>query len=81
MQLSITRSPFDGTQLCTEYDTEIFFPEEYTNEAVEKAKDICNHCWMQDKCLDFALLIKEKEGIWGGTTPAERRRISRRVKK
>ena len=74
-------SPFDGTQLCIDYDTNIFFPEEYEPEDVAQAKGICSDCWMQAPCLDFALKANEKEGVWGGTTPADRRRIRRRVKK
>lgn len=81
MQLSLTRSPFDGTQLCSTYDTDIFFPEEYEEKDVAKAISICNSCWMKDACLSFALKTNEKEGVWGGTTPAERRRIKRRVRK
>lgn len=82
MQLSLTPSPFNGTQLCTTVDPEVFFPEDYEDlQAVEKAKSICSMCHMQDLCLTFALGNNEKEGIWGGTTPIERRRIRRRVKK
>lgn len=81
MQLSVASSPFDGTQLCISYNTDIFFPEEYNDSDVAQAKSICNSCWIKDKCLSFALNTNEKEGVWGGTTPIERRRIKRRVKK
>jgi len=80
MQLSVASSPFDGTQLCTSYSTDIFYPEEYEEADVAQAKSICNDCWIKDKCLAFALSTKEKEGVWGGTTPIERKRIRRRVK-
>ena len=74
-------SPFDGTQLCVSYDTDIFYPEEYTDKDVAQAKSICNDCWIKDKCLSFALDRKEREGVWGGTTPRERRLILRRKKR
>jgi len=80
MQLSVASSPFDGTQLCTAYSTDIFYPEEYEEADVAQAKSICNNCWIKDKCLAYALSINEKEGVWGGTTPIERKRIRRRVK-
>ena len=80
MQLSVVSSPFDGTQLCTTYSTDIFYPEEYEEENVAQAKTICNDCWIKDKCLAYALSTNEKEGVWGGTTPIERKRIRRRVK-
>lgn len=80
MQLSVVSSPFDGTQLCTSYNTDIFYPEDYEEASVAQAKTICNDCWIKDKCLAFALSTNEKEGVWGGTTPRERKRIRRRVK-
>ena len=77
MQLSIVSSPFNGTQLCKDLDTDIFFPEDYGDEvAVAKAKNICNSCWIQTSCLSFAMY--EKEGIWGGTTPSERKKLRRK---
>ena len=74
-------SPFNGTQLCLTYDPDIFFPEDYEDSSVAKAKGICNSCWVKDGCLSFALKTNEKEGIWGGTTPVERRRIKRRAQR
>ena len=81
MQLSITSSPFDGTQLCINYDTDILFPEEYEPSDVAQAKSICGNCWMKDKCLSFALQMNEKEGVWGGTTPKERHSIRRKARR
>jgi WhiB family redox-sensing transcriptional regulator len=72
-------SPFDGTQLCSQYDLDIFFPEEYEEKDVAQAKSVCNSCWLQDKCLSFALKTNEREGVWGGTTPRERRAIKRKA--
>lgn len=81
MQLLTTSHPFDGTQLCVDYDVNLFFPEEYEPEDVKQAKAICGSCWMQAKCLSFALETNEKEGVWGGTTPNERRSIRRKAKR
>ena len=79
MLLSVTSSPFDGTQLCKTVDPEIFFPENYVDkEPIEKAKAICNDCWIKDQCLSFA--IHERNGIWGGTTPMERKRLRRKAR-
>ncbi|MCG7592441.1 WhiB family transcriptional regulator [Mycobacterium sp. PSTR-4-N] len=39
------------------------------------AKRICGTCPVQQQCLDHALLHNEKFGIWGGTSPKERRRM------
>jgi WhiB family redox-sensing transcriptional regulator len=81
MLLSLASNPFDGTQLCVDYDTEIFFPEEYEPSDVAQAKKVCNDCWIKDKCLAYALSINEKEGVWGGTTPKERRNIRRKARR
>ena len=79
MQLSLMPSPFDGTQLCIDVDSDIFFPDEYTDSSVAKAKEICGSCWMQEACLQYALVHKESAGVWGGTTPKERKLIRRRA--
>jgi WhiB family redox-sensing transcriptional regulator len=80
IQLSIISSPFDGTQLCAEYDPDMFFPDTYVDNevAIQAAKDVCNQCWLKNKCLDFAISTKEREGIWGGMTPGDRRRLVRK---
>ena len=39
---------------------------------------ICNGCAVRDLCLDHALGRREHEGVWGGCTERERRRIIRR---
>jgi WhiB family transcriptional regulator, redox-sensing transcriptional regulator len=77
----ITHSPFDGTQLCKTVDPDLFFPEDYLDkDQIEKAKAICNDCWIKNKCLSFAMENKEREGIWGGTTPADRKRLRRKAR-
>ena len=62
---------------------EIFFPEDLgtagdprlKNAAIETAREICMECPVLDKCLKVGLF--EEYGIWGGTTPEQRRRIRR----
>lgn len=39
---------------------------------VADAKEVCRTCTVREECLDYALSHDEKEGIWGGQTPAER---------
>lgn len=43
--------------------------------ASEISKAACSECVVQDDCLDYALAIDERNGIWGGLTPEERRDI------
>lgn len=60
---------------CRGLDPEIFYPE--TDEAAVPAKRVCAECAVKERCLDFALQGREKEGVWGGATEKERRRILR----
>lgn len=36
------------------------------------AEELCFECPVKELCLDFALKNKEKQGIYGGTTPIQR---------
>jgi len=60
-------------------DPDVFFP--LSEEEAERAKEICGACTVQDQCLEFALASRESEGIWGGATEKERRRILRQRRK
>lgn len=44
-------------------------------EAAGHAKAICSQCPAADECLEQALAWHPMEGIWGGTTIGDRRRI------
>ena len=48
-----------------------------TDEEAEEAKFVCAECSVQAACLEHALTYREKEGVWGGATERERRRIIR----
>ncbi|WP_084786555.1 WhiB family transcriptional regulator [Pseudonocardia sp. Ae505_Ps2] len=37
------------------------------------ALDMCRFCPVRAQCLAYALEAGEDDGIWGGTTPAQRR--------
>ena len=60
---------------CRGLDPEVFYPE--TDEQADVAKAVCAECGVQAKCLEHALTYREKEGVWGGATERERRRIIR----
>jgi WhiB family redox-sensing transcriptional regulator len=60
---------------CQGLDPQIFYPE--TDEEAAPAKDVCGVCPVQGSCLEYALTRREKEGVWGGCTERERRRIIR----
>ncbi len=64
-----------GKAACQGIAAEIFFPDP-EEEGVE-AKAICDRCGVKAACLEWALTHREKEGVWGGATERERRRILR----
>jgi WhiB family redox-sensing transcriptional regulator len=44
--------------------------------AILEAKKVCSECPIKDLCLDWALLTQDS-GVWGGLTPAERKKHSK----
>jgi WhiB family transcriptional regulator, redox-sensing transcriptional regulator len=67
---------------CRGMDPELFFPVGTTGAAVsqtEEVRRICCRCPVQTQCLAWALENGVSDGVWGGTTPDERRRVLRRL--
>lgn len=52
-----------------------------TTDYYKEAKSICDSCPIKEGCLAHALEEKERYGMWGGTTPIERRRVERRERR
>lgn len=61
--------------LCTEVDMDLFFPESFDYWGSVAAKRICAGCEVKAECLDFALRKHITQGIWGGTSERERRKL------
>ena len=59
--------------VCMETDPDLFFPETWAQ--ARDAKRLCGDCPVQNDCLKFALATNQQDGIWGGLTPDERRRL------
>lgn len=64
---------------CRGLDPEIFYPA--TDEEADEAKEICAICPVRQMCLEHALAAREREGVWGGLTERERRRVIRQRQK
>jgi WhiB family redox-sensing transcriptional regulator len=41
----------------------------------DEARAVCNACPVRTECLDYALAADEREGMWGGLSPEERKRL------
>ncbi len=64
---------------CQGLDPDVFFP--LTEEDARQAKAICATCPVREACLEYALANREQDGVWGGATAKERRRILRQRRK
>lgn len=64
---------------CQNADPDIFMPSKGKPSAPAIA--VCETCPVRVECLDYALTMEAEDavyvGIWGGTTPRERRRLAR----
>lgn len=69
-------TPWSKRAACRGLDPLIFFPA--TDEDAAPAKAVCEGCSVRELCLEHALGSREREGVWGGCTERERRRIIRR---
>ena len=65
---------------CRREDPELFFPAELAGlvplEQISAARDVCSRCPVRPSCLSYAVRIRP-DGVWGGTTEAERRAMRR----
>jgi WhiB family redox-sensing transcriptional regulator len=62
---------------CRGLDPAIFYPASDDDEESEAAQSVCAQCTVREACLEFALAVREKQGVWGGCTERDRRRIVR----
>ena len=57
--------------VCRRHDPETFFPA--PSEPPDTALALCRGCEVQGACLAWALDAGDCHGVWGATTPRERR--------
>jgi WhiB family transcriptional regulator, redox-sensing transcriptional regulator len=57
--------------VCQTVDPETFFPA--PSEPADTAVALCRTCEVQGACLAWALEVGDCHGVWGATTPRERR--------
>jgi WhiB family redox-sensing transcriptional regulator len=58
---------------CASAEPSTFFPD--SDGHPDAALALCARCAVSGHCLAAALSTAEPEGVWGGTTPDERRRM------
>ena len=64
-----------GPVACQTGDPGAWWPDraEKHGAAAHRAIDACQRCPASAQCLAYALAADERYGIWGGTTPEQRR--------
>ena len=57
---------------------DIFFPDKQkgVKTTTKEAKSICRMCPVRVSCLFYAVAHGERDGVWGGFSEVERRRLS-----
>jgi WhiB family redox-sensing transcriptional regulator len=61
---------------CRGIEPDIFYPLDEDDDG-EVAKQVCLACPVRQACLEHALTSRETEGVWGGASERERRRMLR----
>jgi len=56
---------------------EVFFPDDFLTkdmkeQAAEMAQSFCATCPVRLECFEYAMVSKERFGVWGGTLPSDR---------
>lgn len=68
--------PWASYAACRQADPDWFFPG--SDDDGRAAVRVCRGCPVREDCLDWALQVRIRYGIWGGLTERERRRLLRR---
>jgi len=56
---------------------EVFFPDDFLTkdmkeQAAQMAQKLCATCPARFECFEYAMVAKERFGVWGGTLPSDR---------
>ena len=67
---------------CLDVDSDVFFTTRGDPAQVRAALEYCIVCPVSDPCLDYVMTLPRgfrELGIWGGTTPKQRRQLRRKA--
>ena len=77
----------EATCVVDRVPMDVFFPAWETNDALARARAVCDRCPVSTRCLEEAMHAERgqsrsaRAGIYGGRTPAERAQLMRRRQK
>lgn len=66
---------------CTGTPISLWFPALNDTETERRAKDICYECPVRQMCLEWAYATGSDDGIFGGFTHKERRKLRRNAQR
>ena len=67
------RPAWQDRAACRDFETAYFFPRNAKDS--DAAVRVCILCAVRADCLDYALSQANLQGVWGGSTEAERHRL------
>ena len=62
---------------CLHADTEMWFPLPGQAEVAFSALSLCRQCPVLMACREYAVQTRQTDGVWGGTTETDRKRLRR----
>ena len=65
---------------CNGADLSLFFPAGEEKTLTAPALKVCAGCPVKQACLDYAIETNQTDGVWGGMTGPDRRRLRRRIR-
>jgi WhiB family redox-sensing transcriptional regulator len=80
MSLTWPQGDWRADSACLGTDPDLFFPISATGRSAKQvaaAKAICARCPVRSACFEFALTQRDIQGIWGGSTDEERKKMRR----
>lgn len=76
--LNVAKSKWEANSNCKDVSLDHMFPPRLEVQE-EVAKKTCTGCPTKFDCLYFALVSKEDNGVWGGTTEKQRKLIHKSI--
>lgn len=74
----VTEERWIADAACRGMDPSVFFPNR--GDPATGARETCAICPVTTACLDYALRVGEKAGVWGGLSERQRRQLRRELR-
>lgn len=71
------KQPWIVLAACRDVESSVFFAAVGMGDQYGSARRICATCAVVDACLEYAMKNEIYEGMWGGMSPNQRRRLRR----